>query len=127
MIYKVLFGLIICLSLASSPTALCLISFTPNILALFQALVLAVLLATTGPLHMLFSPPRIIFSFTQLTPTHLSHLSSMITSSRIPFLTYLIKLDSTLEALITQCTSPLLHLPHAVLHLQIVSVFPNII
>lgn len=53
-VYRVLFGLILSyLSLASSPTIFCLTSFTPDTLALFQALVLVVLLATTGPLHMI--------------------------------------------------------------------------
>lgn len=52
-VYRVLFGLILSyLSLASSPTIFCLTSFTPDTLALFQALVL-VLLATTGPLHLI--------------------------------------------------------------------------
>lgn len=50
------------LSLASSTTTLFIIPFTPDTLALFQAFVLAVLLATTGPLHMLFSPPRMLLS-----------------------------------------------------------------
>lgn len=53
-VYRVLFDLILSyLSLASSPTIFCLTSFTPDTLALFQALVLVVLLATTGPLHLI--------------------------------------------------------------------------
>lgn len=47
---------------ASSSTTLCLTPFISDTLALFQAPVLAVLLATTGPLHMLFAQPRKLFS-----------------------------------------------------------------
>lgn len=47
--------------LASSPTTLCLTSLTPDTLSLFKILIFAVLLATTGLLQMLFSPPRMLF------------------------------------------------------------------
>lgn len=82
----------------ASLTTLCFTPFTPDTLAFFQALVLAVWLATTGPLHVLFSLPRMLFSlaFTLLAPPHLSHLSSKITSSRILFWISLIKSDSPL-------------------------------
>lgn len=73
---------------ASCLTTLCLTPFTPDILALFQALCTRCVAGYHRAFACAVLPPRTLFSlaFTLLAPTHLSHLSSEITSSRILFL-----------------------------------------